>query len=113
MVDGFQTYKAAYQFRCILSCQILSMWDSWLEVLYSLLSPLVAHYRGSKMSAPELKTWLPILKHSDQLVHGEMSFLKDFITMISVMIQGGKNEYFLCMFFIVVIDGHIMMVVGS
>ncbi|CAA7041201.1 unnamed protein product [Microthlaspi erraticum] len=32
----------------------------------------------SKMSAPELNTGLPDLNHSDRLVHGEMSLLKDF-----------------------------------
>ncbi|CAH8386137.1 unnamed protein product [Eruca vesicaria subsp. sativa] len=32
----------------------------------------------SVISAPELNTGLPVLKHSDKLVHGEMSPLKDF-----------------------------------
>uniref|UniRef100_M4FG90 Tryptophan--tRNA ligase, cytoplasmic n=1 Tax=Brassica campestris TaxID=3711 RepID=M4FG90_BRACM len=32
----------------------------------------------SKISAPELNTGLPVLKHSDQLVLGEMSLLMDF-----------------------------------
>lgn len=32
----------------------------------------------SKISAPELNTGLPVLKHSDQLVLGDVSLLKDF-----------------------------------